>query len=225
MAMLGLVFLLSGLTLPVAGAGEPAPARSDTEFFEKSVRPLLVEKCWPCHGDVPRPKGGLRLTSRPAVLKGGAGGAVVIAGEPAASPLIAAIRYEHESKMPPKGKLKDREIEVLTRWVAHGLPWPERVTAPLAAVVADKPRSRATDAQRAFWAFQPVKSGTIPAVRATSWARSPIDRFLMAELETRGLAPAAPADRRTLLRRATLDLIGLPPTPAELDAFLADQSP
>ena len=204
------------------GGGGRAP-HGDTEFFEKSVRPVLVEKCWPCHGDGGRPKGGLRLTSRPAVLKGGAGGAVVIAGEPAASPLIAAIRYEHEHKMPPKGKLKDREIEVLTRWVAQGLPWPENTPAP--AIAADKPRSPLTDAQRGFWAFQPVKRGTIPAVRATSRARSPVDRFLLAALENHGLAPAAPADRRTLLRRATFDLTGLPPAPAEIDAFLADQSP
>jgi Protein of unknown function (DUF1553)/Protein of unknown function (DUF1549)/Planctomycete cytochrome C len=220
-AMLGLVLLLSGLTEPVAGADEPA--RGDIEFFEKSVRPLLVEKCWPCHGDVPRPKGGLRLTSRPAVLKGGSGGAVVIAGEPAASSLIAAIRYDDEPKMPPKEKLKDREIEVLTRWVAQGLFWPENT--PASRTAADKPRSPLTDAQRSFWAFQPVKSGPIPAVRATSWARSPIDAFLLAALENQGLAPAAAADRRTLLRRATFDLIGLPPTPAEIDAFLADQSP
>ena len=216
-----LMFLLCGLAQPSAGAENPS--RADAEFFEKSVRPLLVEKCWPCHGDGGRPKGGLRLTSRPAVLKGGAGGAVVIAGDPAASPLIAAIRYEHEPKMPPKEKLKDREIEVLTRWVAQGLPWPENTPKP--AVPADQPRSRLTDAQRGFWAFQPVKSGAIPAVRATSWARSPIDRFLLAALETHGLAPAAPADRHTLLRRATFDLIGLPPTPAEIDAFVADQAP
>ena len=219
----GVVFLLSGLTLPVAKADEPA--RGDTEFFETSVRPLLIEKCWPCHGEGGRPKGGLRLTSRPAVLKGGTGGAVVIAGDPTASPLIAAIRYEHEPKMPPKEKLKDREIEVLTRWVAQGLFWPESAPVPASATPADKSHPPFTDTQRAFWAFQPVKPGEIPSVRATSWARSPIDRFLLAALENQGLAPAAAADRRTLLRRATLDLIGLPPTPAEIDAFLADLSP
>ena len=117
------MFPFCGLWQPRAGAGEPS--RADFEFFEKSVRPLLVEKCWPCHGDAARPKGGLRLTSRPSLLKGGDSGAAAIAGDPRRSPLIEAVRYEHEPKMPPKGKLQDREIEVLTRWVALGLPWPE----------------------------------------------------------------------------------------------------
>jgi Protein of unknown function (DUF1553)/Protein of unknown function (DUF1549)/Planctomycete cytochrome C/Concanavalin A-like lectin/glucanases superfamily len=222
MVMLGIIFLLGGPWSPMAAAGEPALA--DAEFFEKSVRPLLVEKCWPCHGNAERPKGGLRLTTRPDLMKGGAGGAVVIAGEPAGSPLIEAIRYGHEPKMPPKGKLKDREIEVLTRWVALGIPWPESTPAATNAA-PDHRASRITDEQRRFWAFQPVKAGSGPAVRATSWPHSPIDRFLLADLEKQGLAPAAPADRRILLRRATFDLIGLPPTPGEIEAFLADQSP
>ena len=141
---------------------------------------------------------------------------------PRAALLIQAVRYEQEPKMPPKGKLQDREIEVLTRWVALGLPWPETKAAIAAA---ENTRPAPYRCARRFWAFQPVKAVAVPAVRATSWARSPIDRFLLAALENQGLAPAEPADKRTLLRRATFDLIGLPPTPAEMDAFLADQSP
>jgi hypothetical protein len=208
--------------LPWTVAGSTEPSRADSEFFEKSVRPLLVEKCWPCHGDVARPKGGLRLTSRSSLVKGGDSGAAAIAGDPAGSPLIHAVRYDQEPKMPPKGKLHDREIEVLNRWVALGLPWPETKSA---IAVAENTRPHLTDAHRRFWAFQPVKAVVVPAVRATSWAVSPIDRFLLAALEHRALAPAPPADKRTLLRRATFDLIGLPPTSAEMDAFLADHSP
>ena len=208
--------------LPWTVAGSTEPSRADSEFFEKSVRPLLVEKCWPCHGTAVRPKGGLRLTSRSSLLKGGDSGAAAVAGDPAGSPLIQAVRYDQEPRMPPKRKLPDREIEVLTRWVALGLPWPE-TRAAIAAV--ENTRPKLSDAQRQFWAFQPVKPVVVPAVRATSWPRSPIDRFLLAALENQGLAPAEPADKRTLLRRATFDLIGLPPTPAEMDAFFADLSP
>ena len=186
------------------------------------MRPLLVEKCWPCHGSAARPKGGLRLTSRPSLLQGGDSGAAAIAGDPANSTLVQAVRYEHDPKMPPKGKLKDREIEILTRWVALGLPWPDTTTA---AAALENARPRLTEAQRRFWAFQPVGVVAVPVVRDTSWPRSAIDRFLLAALEQKGLAPAAPADRRTLIRRASFDLIGLPPSPADVDAFLAEQSP
>ena len=189
------------------------------------MRPLLVEKCWPCHGDAERPKGGLRLTSRPSILKGGDSGAAAVAGDPAGSLLIQAIRYEHEPKMPPKGKLTDREIEVLSRWVAMGLPWPETQGGDRRPRRSRTPTPDSPNAQRRFWSFQPVKAVAVPAVRDASRARSPIDRFLLADLEKNGLAPAAPADRRTLIRRATFDLIGLPPTPEEIDAFLADDSP
>jgi len=157
-------------------------------------------------------------------LKGGDTGPVAIAGDPRGSLLVQAIRYEDEPKMPPKGRLLDREIEVLSRWVAMGLPWPE-TTPPTPAPAVGNGGARFTELQRRFWSFQPVKDVAIPAVRDTSWARSAIDRFLLAALEKKGLAPAAPADRRTLIRRATFDLIGLPPTPAEIDAFLGDQSP
>ena len=158
-------------------------------------------------------------------MKGGDSGAAAVAGDPAGSPLIEAIRYEHEPKMPPKGKLKDREIEVLTRWVALGLPWPETRPAPATAARENARRPRYRRAAAVLGV--PAGQGRAPSrpSATTSWARSAIDRFLLAALEKQGLAPAAPADRRTLLRRATFDLIGLPPTPAEIDAFLADRSP
>ncbi len=216
-----LFFLLVAVARPLAGGTEPPPP--DAEFFEKDVRPLLVAKCWQCHGDVGKPKGGLRLTSRQGLLQGGDAGAAAVAGDPKESLLIQAVRYEQEPKMPPKGKLKDREIDVLSRWVALGLPWPEtKVVTPTDATIGGV---RFTDAQRRFWSFQPVTAIAVPDVRETSRARSAIDRFLLADLAKKGLAPAAPADRRTLYRRASFDLIGLPPTPEEIDAFLADETP
>jgi hypothetical protein len=211
-----LLLLLIGLAWPLANAGEPSVA--GTEFFEKEVRPLLVEKCWQCHGEG-RTKGGLKLTSRAEVLEGGDRGPAAVAGKPNDSLLLRAVRYQDMPRMPPKGKLTDQQIAVLARWVQLGLPWPgTQTTSP--------PDGRFTisSKQRQFWAFQPVKTVAIPAVRDTPWTQSAIDRFILAGLEAKGLKPARPADKRTLLRRATFDLTGLPPTPAEIDAFLADDS-
>jgi hypothetical protein len=198
------------------GTGEAA------EFFEKSIRPLLAERCQKCHGGA-KVKGGLRLTSRAEVLKGGDSGPAALPGKPGASLLIKAIHYNDIPQMPPRQKLPDREIALLTRWVAMGLPWPE-AGGRLPAQAARGPY-QITDEQRRFWAFQPVRAVAPPAVQDMSWPRSGLDRFILAGLEAKGLAPAAPADKRTLIRRATFDLTGLPPTPAEIHAFLADDSP
>ncbi len=196
------------------------PSAADIEFFEKKVRPLLVEKCAQCHGEA-RAKGGLKLTSRTHALQGGDRGPALVAGKPEASLLIQAVRYQDQPRMPPKGKLADRDIDVLVSWVRRRSPWPG-TPAPVLPMDAG---FKITEKQRQFWSFQPVKPVAIPAVRDTAWVRSPIDRFILASLEAKGITPAAPADRRTLLRRVTFDLTGLPPTPAESDAFLADDSP
>ena len=187
------------------------------------MRPLLVEKCWPCHGNAEKPKGGLRLTSRPSILKGGDSGPAAVAGDPAGSLLIQAdplrARAEDAAQGQAARTARSTSCRAGSRW---GFPGPRRrrrrrPTRPRAA----GPRSPMH--QRRFWSFQPVKAVAVPAVRDTARARSAIDRFLLADLEKNGLAPAAPADRRTLIRRATFDLIGLPPTPEEIDAFLADR--
>jgi hypothetical protein len=202
-------------------AAEAAPPEA-AEFFEKEVRPLLAEHCHRCHGDA-KPKGGLRLTSRASVLKGGDTGPAAVAGKPEQSLLVRAVGYtDDELRMPPKGKLSDRQIAILTRWVQSGLPWPETATQ---TVGGPGGKFVLTEAQRRFWSFQPVKAVAAPAVRDAGWARSDLDRFILAGLEAKGLRPAAPADKRTLLRRATFDLTGLPPTPDEIDAFLKDDSP
>jgi hypothetical protein len=208
------------LALALLPHGGRAAETGGEEFFEKQVRPLLAERCLKCHGDT-KPKGGLRLTSRAAVLRGGDTGPAAVAGKPDMSLLLQAVRYADTPRMPPKGKLSEREIAVLEKWVALGLPWPE--AGP--KVVNSGSTFQITDEQRRFWSFQPVRSVAAPAVKDARWPRSDLDRFILAALEAKGLRPAQPADKRTLLRRATFDLTGLPPTPAEVDAFLADDSP
>jgi mono/diheme cytochrome c family protein len=188
------------------------------EFFEKEVRPLLVEHCQKCHGDK-KPKGGLRLTSRDAVLKGGESGPAAVAGKPQDSLLIQAVRYNDTPQMPPKRKLTERQIAILTRWVQLGLPWPQKTAH---ATNERNGTFQIADEQHRFWAFQPMKAVPPPKVRDAAWAKTDIDRFILAALEAKGLRPAKPADKRTLLRRATFDLTGLPPTPEEMEAFLRD---
>jgi cytochrome c553 len=217
---LPLVFLLA-LLCPIVRAEEPSAA--DLEFFEKKVRPVLHTHCYSCHADG-KQKGGLSLATREGLLKGGDSGPVVSPGQPEKSLLIEAIRQQSELKMPPKGKLSDTEIADLTAWVKRGVPW-------TAAVVSGGDTGIRTDGavitaeERAFWSFQPISDPTPPAVKNDMWPKKPLDRFILAKLEEKGLRPVGPAGKRALLRRATFDLIGLPPTPEEIDAFLADDSP
>jgi cytochrome c553 len=167
--------------------------------------------------------GELRLDSREAVLKGGKSGPAVVAGAPEKSLLIQAVTHRHERlKMPPAGKLKESEIADLIAWVRQGAIWPEKQTAGPAARASG---STIKPEQRNFWAFQPVRKPEIPSVKHSQWPQSPVDRFILAKLEENGLEPAPPADKRTLIRRATFDLTGLPPTPEEVEAFATDQSP
>ncbi len=192
-------------------------------FFESKVRPILVARCLECHGDSGKAKGGLRLTSKASILQGGDSGPSAVAGKPDESPLVAAIRYADEPRMPPKGKLPDGEVAALERWVALGLPWPEAAVTPAATAPASA--YRITDEQRRFWSFRPVRGVEPPPVRDAAWPANPVDRFILAGLEAAGLEPSPPADRATLIRRATFDLTGLPPTPDEVAAFLADGAP
>jgi mono/diheme cytochrome c family protein len=189
------------------------------DFFEARIRPLLVENCYACHGP-DRQMAGLRLDSRAAMLKGGAHGPALIPGEPDKSALIRAVHYTGAIKMPPPGKLPASAIDALTIWVKLGAPWPET-----SAATATAGGFTITAAQQSHWAFQPVRKPPLPAVKDTAWPSSPIDFFILHSLEQKGLRPNRPADKITLLRRATFDLTGLPPTIAEIDAFLADHSP
>ena len=166
-------------------------------------------------------KGGLSLEHKDGWEKGGDRGPAIEPGKPESSLLIQAVRYKDEDlKMPPKGKLSEREIALLTEWVAMGAPDPRnRETKPTAGARIDVERGRK------FWAFRPPVDPVIPTVRDQSGPATPLDRFILAGLEAKGLRPAPAADKRTLIRRATFDLTGLPPTPEEIDAFLADDSP
>ncbi len=186
------------------------------EFFEKNVRPVLAQNCLGCHGENLQMV-GLRLDSRDAVLKGtGQGHIVVIPGEPEKSALVQAIRYTGKIKMPPTGKLPDKDIEALTEWIMMGAPWPAVET-----IGQGHPEAR----KAGHWSFQPVSNPAPPIVKNTAWVKSPLDAFILAKLDEKGMLPARAADRRTLIRRATYDLTGLPPTLEEVAAFESDRSP
>ena len=185
------------------------------------MRPVLTRNCYACHTEAR--SGGLRLDSAEGVAKGGNSGPAVVPGKPEDSLLVQAVRQTHARlKMPPGGKLKDDEIAAIEQWVKAGAVWPKGAATSAAAT---SPAYVITPEQRAFWAFQRVRKPVPPAVKNAAGARSPIDRFVLAKLEEKGLKQARPADKRILIRRATFDLTGLPPTPEEVDAFLADRSP
>jgi mono/diheme cytochrome c family protein len=206
-------------------AADPVPAQispTDLQFFESKIRPILVDNCYKCHSrDADKVKGGLLLDSREGLLHGGSNGPVLVLGKPDDSTLIQAIRYtDPDLQMPPKGeKLSDRQIADLTEWVRRGAPDPR--------ALASKGSSSSAygGVGRQHWSFLPVKKPAVPTVKSPDWCQSPIDNFILAKLEENDLTPNAPADRRTLLRRVTFDLTGLPPTEAETQSFVSDQSP
>ncbi len=213
------VVVLLGVSPARLHADGPSPA--DVEFFEKKVRPVFVAHCFKCHGNG-KSKGGLSLASRDAMLKGGDSGSVVVPGQPAKSPLIQAIRYEGETQMPPKEKLSDRDIASLTAWIQRGAAWPAEVAS---ADAIRSPGQAITAADRAFWSFRPIADPPTPAIKDKAWPLKPLDHFVLAKLEAGGLHPVRRADKHALLRRVTLDLTGLPPTPEEVQAFVRDASP
>ncbi len=225
-----LAILTGVLTLPLAGARAAAPtpevAREQEEFFETHVRPVLADNCFSCHGQE-KQKSGLRLDSREAIMRGSASTAVIVPGDAGRSPLIKAVRYEGDVHMPPAGKLPDAAIEALSQWVQMGAPWPATDRPPQGAAAAQTQPAADADIERArgkHWAFRPVQDPPVPPVRNEAWCSGDIDRFIVAKLEEKGMLPSPRADRRTLIRRATFDLHGLPPTPDEIDDFLHDPS-
>src|SRR5215813_5789648 len=200
------------------------PSREGLEFFEKKIRPALTENCYGCHSEKSkRPQGGLLLDSIEAMLKGGASGQpAIVPGDPEKSLLIKAIRHtDAKLQMPMGGKLPDQVIKDFEAWVKMGAPAP-RASAPAAA--SNYPAYNFDEARK-FWSFQPLKDHQPPKVKNVAWVKSPIDRFILAKFEEKGLKPVADADKRALIRRATFDLTGLPPTPDEVESFLKDASP
>lgn len=217
-----LPLLLAGLPL-IHGVNlaAQASAASGVSFFEEKIRPLLATRCYKCHGPS-KQKSGLRLDHISFLLKGGERGPALVPGKPGETRILTAISYKvEELKMPPKNRLADHDSEALRRWVAMGAPWPEEAvpTRAVAKRVFDLPERR-----RTHWSWRPLGTPRAPAVADPEWRREPIDRFVLRQLHNRGLRPSAIADRAILLRRVTFDLTGLPPSIAEQDAFLADQS-
>jgi mono/diheme cytochrome c family protein len=208
------IFALAGAAVPPAMAITP----QETEFFEKQVRPVLVEQCYKCHGP-DKQKGSLRVDSRAAILKGTDDGPIVVPGHPDQSEFIKSIKHTGDTKMPEKAdKLPDAQIAALEQWVKMGMPWPDN-DGPA------KPGASA-DVAKTHWSLQPVKNPAPPAVKDPQhWAQSPIDQFILAKQEEKNITPSPRADKRTLLRRATFDLTGLPPTEQEVEAFVKDNAP
>ena len=205
---------------PVTAAATATLTPEQTAFFENRIRPLLASQCLKCHSAAEgKTKGGLALDTREGVFKGGDSGPSVIAGNPDKSPLIRAVRYTDPNlQMPPKGeKLTDAQVADLVTWVKLGAPDPRSANA--------KGKYASATERKVWWAFQPVKLTPPPAVENKSWPANPVDNFILAKLEEKQLKPSGPADRQVLIRRLYFDLIGLPPTPSEVEAFVADKSP
>jgi mono/diheme cytochrome c family protein len=224
LAVLATVALVLARVAP-GGDKKPTPKKQFTArevaFFEKDVLPILKANCFKCHGNG-KPRGSLHLNSRAAVLTGGDTGPAVSLDRPDESLLLKAINYRDGLEMPPKGKLPQKDIDTLTRWVKAGLPW----TPGTATTQTPKHQGGAvTEESRNYWAYKPVQRPAVPAVKERAWVANPIDAFILARLEAKGLKPNPPAGRVALVRRAYYDLTGLPPTPEEVDAFVNDRSP
>ena len=218
-----LLLLLSTNLVVAVEKTKPANSKVDQRqlhFFEKEVRPLLIKHCLECHGDK-KQKGELRLDSLKAMLTGGESGPSIVPGKSHESLLVEAINYE-SYEMPPDEKLSDKEIATLTRWVDTGAYWPENADY---VIKQRKMETFFTEEDRNFWVFQPVKQTDVPEVKAQDWSKNPIDAFIFNRLKKEGLKPAGEASRTTLIRRAYYDLIGLPPTVEQINAFVNDPSP
>src|SRR5580698_5348126 len=199
-----------------AQTAQLTPAQLD--FFESKIRPVLADNCYKCHSaEAEKVKGDLLLDTREGVLKGGETGPAIVPGNPDASLLIKAIRYaDPDLQMPKNKKLPDDEIADLETWVKMGAPDPRTTVAS---------QNKWADDKTNHWAWQPVKRVTIPEVSNPDWCQTPVDNFILAKLDANGLKPNPPTDKRALIRRATFDLIGLPPTPEEVQDFVNDNSP
>ncbi len=214
---IGIGMVLGALLLSAAGADE------DADFFQAKIQPILAENCYKCHSHGEKMKGGLVVDSRDGLTTGGDTGPAVTPGDPAKSLLIEAIGYTNEDlQMPPKGKkLSDEQITLLTDWVKRGAPWPEEGGQK----IAKRAKGKITDEDRQWWAFQPLGKAQPPSVEDGGWNANEIDRFVFQKLQSTGLKPAPRAEKATLIRRVSFDLTGLPPTPEEVQEFVADEAP
>ncbi|WP_010584665.1 PSD1 and planctomycete cytochrome C domain-containing protein [Schlesneria paludicola] len=213
-----LIVLLS-IVCGIQGTAEEVPdnavgSQADVEFFESSVRPLLVDICGSCHGAT-KQWAGLRLDSRAHILAGGDSGPAVVPGDLEKSLLISAVRRTGDYQMPPDKPLTAEQVVTLERWVKLGAPWPAASPSDMAK----------RDPLKTHWAFQPISNPVPPATTNPEWSQTPVDAFILAKLTSVNLAPSSPADRESLIRRVTFDLLGLPPTHGEVEAFVSDTDP
>ncbi|MBC8243057.1 MAG: PSD1 domain-containing protein [Verrucomicrobia bacterium] len=216
-----------GLAWAAWPGGLAAAEPEGVEFFENHIRPLLAQNCYKCHSaEAGKAKGELLLDTRDGLRRGGDSGPAVVPGDPKASLLIRAVSYENDDlQMPPKNRLPQDAIDRLAQWIAMGAPDPRDGKA---ADITDKDAFDIAGRKAEHWAWQPVRRDVQPPsvqpVRGAAWASTAIDRFILAKLQAAGLSPSEMATRRTLIRRLHFDLIGLPPTPGEVEAFVADPS-
>ncbi|MGL5094333.1 MAG: DUF1549 domain-containing protein, partial [Planctomycetia bacterium] len=202
---------LAPLAIVLCTAAEPTPQQ--LQFFENRVRPILVENCQQCHG-TKKQWAGLRVDGRAALLTGGDAGPAIVPGKPDESLLIHAVKQLDDAPaMPPKGRLTERQVADLAEWIRQGAPFPDDVAA----------KNNIRDPNH--WSFQPIRPSAPPPSTDSDWIVNAVDSYILPRLESAGLTPAPPADARTLLRRVTFNLTGLPPTPAEIDDYLADRRP
>lgn len=215
------IWLLAGATILCAADRPKRPTAKQIAFYNQQVKPILSAKCWDCHG-VKKVEADLKLTSYKSALAGGESGPAVDLKAPSESLLLNVINYiDHE--MPPSGKLPQQQIAILTRWVKMGAPYaPGQVDPELPS--ESNPSPQVTAEAKNWWAYRKLTRPAVPQVKNTAWVTNPIDAFILAGLETAKLQPAEPAEKVALVRRAYYDLTGLPPTPSQLDAFLADSS-
>jgi hypothetical protein len=207
----------------ITEAATPEPTAEQVKFFEEKVRPILADNCYKCHGSE-KQKGSLRLDLREAVLAGGESGPVIVPGKPEESALVEAVKWQ-SFEMPPTGKLSETQIATLTEWIRIGAPMPKDHGGG-SGVAVRKTRGTITDEDRQWWAFLPVRKPLAPETQnAECEVRNAVDAFIAGKLQENGLSVAPEADRRTLIRRLTFDLVGLPPTPDEVDEFLEGERP
>ena len=215
---------LLAIAAPRAAAQAP-PSAAGIDHFERNVRPVFVSHCFGCHSaSATKLRAGLRMDTLAGLLAGGDSGPAIVPGDAGRSLLVKAIRYSDPNmEMPPKGKLADAEIKAIEQWIAMGAPHPDAVAGP--AVPMQPASGIDLERGRTWWAYVQPERGTPPTVRNAAWVTSPVDQFILAQVEGAGLKPAPDADKETLVRRVTFDLTGLPPTPEEVDAFRKDTAP
>ncbi len=222
------VCLLALILMPcLVNAGDARPVADGVRLFEEKIAPILNDQCLKCHGADDKVKGGLLLTSYANLIAGGDNGPAIDLDNPGNSLLLKMISYsDDDHQMPPKEKLAQEQLDLLGKWVRSGAVWGRKDLGPVTAAgksVAVKPVVK--NKGGGAWSYRKPTRPTTPAVKNNAWVRNPIDAFILSGLDAKGLKPAAEADRRVLMRRATYDLLGLPPSPQEVEAFVLDTDP